>query len=145
MEDPPEEEGISPEDIVRGIVCMVTGLVLCFAGYRIFKVLMFFSGFFAGYWICYSIMTAVDVEEEWIILVTGCAAGLIIGLFVLYLTQVGIFILGCMAGYFLALWALSFFDPASPVVVEELYMWLFICGMVRRPVLLKRASSAAPR
>lgn len=128
--EPPK---FTSDEIVLAVLCMITGLYLCFAGYRIVKVLLFLTGFYVGYWLCYSIMTGIDVDygenEEWIIFGSSVGAGLLVGLVLLCLMQLGIFLLGCLWGFMLALWILSFVDPNSPLITEPAYKWLFIGGI----------------
>ena len=112
---------------------MLTGLAMCFTGYRIFKVLIFLSGFYLGYWLCYSIMTGIDVDygssEDIIIFCSCIGAGILFGLALLYLVTVGIFVLGGLAGFFMAWWILSFIESSSPIH-EPLYTWIFVVGLV---------------
>ena len=127
-------EDLTTEEIIFAVICMATGLLMCFFGYATFKIIIFLAGFYMGYWICYAIMESINVDygpdEELIIFCSCLGAGLLVGLILLYLTTVGIVVLGALAGFFLACWILSFIDSSSPIH-EELYTWIFICGAVR--------------
>jgi hypothetical protein len=125
-------DDLSPEEITFGVICMVTGLGMCFAGYFLFKPLIFCAGFYMGYWICYIIMENIDVDyganEDLIIFFSSVGAGLLFGLLLIFVIHLGIFILGCLAGFFVAIWILSLVDPTAPIQ-EDLWRWLLIGGM----------------
>jgi hypothetical protein len=141
-------ESLTPEDITFGVICIVTGLVLLFFGYALFKVAVFLAGFYMGYWVCFAIMESINVDygdqETLIIFISCLVAGLLVGLLLLYLTTVGIFILGALTGFFLACWILSFVDPSAPVQ-EPLYRWLLIGGMVRGHPRARAPPADTPR
>jgi len=119
---------LTPEEIVLGIICILTGLVMCFAGYRFLKVLLFLTGFYVGYWLCYSIMTNVADYENWIYFVSSLAAGIILGCIMIFILPLGIFCIGALAGFFLSIWILSFVS-ADAAIQEDTYRWIFIVGM----------------
>ena len=66
-----EEGDLETSDAIFGAVLIVAGLMFLFFGYRLFKAVVFLAGFFFGYWLCYTIMVAINVDygenEEWII------------------------------------------------------------------------------
>ena len=127
-------EDLTTEDIVFGAICMATGLLMCVAGYMVFTVLTFLAGFFTGYWVCFAIMESIDVQygeqEELIIFLSCLAAGVLIGLLVVYFSSVGVFFVGAEAGFVLACWILSFVDADAPIQ-QTTYRWILIAGIVR--------------
>jgi len=123
---------LTPDEIILGIICIITGLVMCFAGYRFLKALIFLTGFYVGYWTCYAIMTNVNADygeyENWILFGTSIGAGLIVGLILIFILPLGIFLLGALAGFFLAIWILSLVS-SDATIQETTYRWIFIGGM----------------
>lgn len=102
------------------------------------KILVFITGMYIGYWLCYSIMYNIDVDyganEEWIIFGVSLGVGLIFGVLLvciqICLFNLGIFFIGFLSGFMMSLWILSLMDPKSPLVSDDLSKWLFLIGVV---------------
>ncbi|KCV72554.1 hypothetical protein H696_00145 [Fonticula alba] len=128
---------ISAEAIILGIVCILIGLLMTFAGYRLYKIVLFVAAFLLGYWVCYTIMVNANNDygdnEDWILFGSSVGAGLLTAIVVMLLVSclvpLGLFVLGALGGFFLAIWILSFIDPNSAIHEDE-WRWLFICGMM---------------
>jgi len=96
------------QPIVLGVVSILTGIYFCFLGYRFFRLTMFIVGFWFFGNVAYIILSHAGVADNTILLIVSIVIGLLLGLLLALCYQVGIYLLGALAGYTLALWILSF-------------------------------------
>ena len=66
-------------DIVVGIIAVVIGLAVCFAGYRLFLVLLPIWGFVVGFWLGSALVDAYG-SDTFLATTAGWIAGIIIGI-----------------------------------------------------------------
>jgi len=92
-------------------LAIVLGLVIVFAGYRLFKIILFICGFVLFYYICYNVLTTqVLWAPFWILLISG-GSGLLGGFFLLGLGlaafKIAAFIFGFIGGSMMAYLAVA--------------------------------------
>ena len=119
--------------IIAG-VAVVIGLAVCLAGYKLFKLILFITGFFVGFFSTYVICDLYLSDQihgdaakhkDQIYLAMSFGAGIIGGLLTLCLYYVGLFVLGATMGWFVGMAALPYFKSEAHFLVE--HMWLPYC------------------
>lgn len=88
-------------------VGIAVGLVFAFYGYRLFKLTLFLCGFVVAGLAAYFALTAHVNLEMYYIWGISIAAGLVGGLLLLFLWTIGVFVLGAMMGFELAVLAMT--------------------------------------
>jgi len=78
-----------------GILAIMVGLMSCFFGYPLFRVMLIFAGFIGGYLIGQSF---VQTGHGWLAFLSGITAGIIMALFAYPLWSVGVFVIGAALG-----------------------------------------------
>lgn len=96
------------QPIILGIVAILTGIYFCFFGYRYFRFTMFVVGFWFFANIAFIILNQAGVTDLTILLIVSIIIGIVLGALLALCYQIGIYLLGALAGYTLALWILSF-------------------------------------
>lgn len=81
------------------VILILSGVLSCFFGYRIFKVILGFWGFVLGFFITQYLFQQYVGSNDTITLIAGLVGG-VVGVFLLTsLYRVGIFALGAVFGY----------------------------------------------
>lgn len=92
------------ETLFVGLLALLIGAAFCFVGYRFFQILIAFWGFFAGFLLGASAVTAL-FGGGFLATITGWVAGFIVGLVFAALAYffyvVAVVILGASVGYWL--------------------------------------------
>jgi len=108
--------------IQRGleILAILIGLLIVFAGYRLFRLILFISGFVIFYYICYHVLTTqIQYWAEFWVLLISAGAGVLGGFFLLGLGlaafKIAAFVFGFVGGSMLAYLLLAA-TPLSGVV-----------------------------
>jgi len=78
-----------------GILIMVVGLVGCFFGYPLFRMMLIFAGLIGGYLIGQSFFLT---GPEWLALATGITAAIAMAFLAYPLWSVGVFVIGAALG-----------------------------------------------
>jgi Domain of unknown function (DUF4203) len=90
------------QDFLIGLLILVVGAAFCFAGYRFFRILIAMWGFFAGFNLGASGMTAL-FGQNFLGTVTGWVLGIVVGVVIAvlayFLYYVAIVLLGASVGY----------------------------------------------
>jgi hypothetical protein len=121
------------EGVMAGVAIAV-GLVLVVVGYRLLRVATALAAACGVFTIMYSLLSGVGVTDPNALLWTSVAVGSVAGVLVLWFFRVGLFLLGCVAGGCLAVWALSWSDV--PFVRDVGWRWTVIivtavvCGVL---------------
>lgn len=100
--------------IIFGILALVIGLLFTFFGRYLFRTVIFIAGFYFFALLTFTILVnaepmSADGKSQWgsnrtaIYFGTCFSIGLVGGLLLSWLWRVGLFILGCLGGFFLAM------------------------------------------
>jgi hypothetical protein len=87
---------------VFGAVALAAGLMLCFWGQRITRVALAVVGFGAGALLCWNALGLAAGMSIVLRYILACVGGLLGALLAAFLYRVGVFLLGALAGAFLA-------------------------------------------
>jgi len=99
----------SPHGIITGIILIVFGFILCFFGYRFFHLTMFIIGFYVGALLTYTGMTnGTPNSSNTLVLIISIVVGVIVGLLFVCCSRCGLWFVGGLGGYCMAVWFLSF-------------------------------------
>jgi len=107
--------------ILRGlfIALIVVGLAWCFAGYRLFKILLFLAGFVLFFFICLEVLSnQVKQLAFWISLLISVGAGIAGGVLMILVIKIGFFVVGFLAGSFSACCLIAF-TPLSTLIASN--------------------------
>jgi hypothetical protein len=98
---------ITVHAIIVGVLLILTGIIFCFFGRRIYRLTLFLIGFYIGTIIGWVVLNNAGVDNNTIILLVSLAIGLVVGLLFLCCSTVAIWFLGALTGYLLALFILA--------------------------------------
>jgi hypothetical protein len=123
-------------ELPGAIALVIGGTVACFAGYRLFRIVLAIDGFIAGAWLASSTMGSGNAAG----MVVAALVGGIIGAFVLFFAYfVGIALVGAGLGAFVAHlgWQqASAMDPPVPIVVLFAAMGTIAALLLQRYVII---------
>lgn len=91
---------------IVALFAIVLGLIVCFSGYRFFKLLLPVWGFFAGLWLGGAAMSAL-FGQGFLSSVTGIIVGLILGVVFAVLSYLFWYVAFAIAGGFIGYWLLA--------------------------------------
>ncbi|TPX66980.1 hypothetical protein SpCBS45565_g04099 [Spizellomyces sp. 'palustris'] len=99
---------------VGAIILMVTGIVFVFFGHKVFKAVIFIGGFYFGGVLAYVTLSALEARDvsfgthrDLIFLIVSIIVGLLIGSLFVCVWRLGLFAIGAMLGFTLAIMILS--------------------------------------
>ena len=121
------KDGLSSEEIVFTIIAFVVGAVICFFGYRLFKIMVFLSGFVPAGGCTFILLNSHTSLHVWVQIAIACGVGLCAGLLLLFLQVVAIFLLGACGGFVLGIYVQSF--VGGGLIDNEIGKWCFIAGL----------------
>ncbi|KAF9582913.1 hypothetical protein BGW38_010586 [Lunasporangiospora selenospora] len=98
---------ISVQAGIAGAILIVAGLLLCFFGFRFFRITMFLIGFYFFGNLTYIGMANGGVTSKTLLLVVSIIVGIIGGLLLVCCSRLGVAVLGALALYSLGLWILG--------------------------------------
>ncbi|CAG8467332.1 8909_t:CDS:2 [Diversispora eburnea] len=105
---------VTIQSVILGIILIVTGVVFCFFGRRIWRLTLFLLGFYIGCIFGWIILTNFEPDDGYggsasptIMLVLSLVFGLVGGLLFVFCASIAIWLLGALAGYALAMFLLS--------------------------------------
>lgn len=97
--------------IIVGIILILTGIIFCFFGRRVYRITLFLIGFYIGAiitWIAFTNGVGTSsTATHTIALIVSLAVGFVVGLIFMICSTVAIWFLGALAGYVLAMFILS--------------------------------------
>jgi hypothetical protein len=98
--------------IASGVICLVFGLLLLFAGYRLLKPMLFLAGLYVFTILGFAILTKAEPaagypNSDAVLFWGSIAIGVLGGILSLVLLQFGLTMLGALAGFCLAVFILS--------------------------------------
>lgn len=92
------------ETLIIGLIALVVGVLLCFAGYRLFRILIAVWGFFIGFLIGAQVVASI-LHSDFLTTPLAWGAGLLLGLILAVLAYAlyaaAVTILGASVGYLL--------------------------------------------
>ncbi|XP_046845021.1 transmembrane protein 198-like [Xenia sp. Carnegie-2017] len=112
-------------------VAIVVGLTICLAGYKLFKLILFLTGFFVGFFATYVVCTIYLKDEihgnaakykDQIYLANSFAVGMITGLLTLCSYYLGLFVLGATLGWFLGMALVPVFSSETNFLSKNLWL-----------------------
>jgi uncharacterized protein DUF4203 len=86
--------------IINGLITIIAGLIACFYGYRMYRIVLAIAGFFIGFAIGAALAAA---QPELILILIGIVAGLIGAVLMWYLYVLGVIVAGGLLGAAVAL------------------------------------------
>jgi hypothetical protein len=89
-------------NVAVGVVALVAGLLLCFFGNRFARFALGLTGFAAGALLCWQVLGAANGMSIVLRYILSGVAGVVGALLAFILYNVGVFLLGALAGAFLA-------------------------------------------
>jgi len=93
--------------IVIGIILILSGIIFCFFGRRVYRTTLFLIGFYIGTIIAITVLTNKGGVNHTIALIVSLAVGFVVGLIFMCCSTMAIWFLGALAGYLFALWILA--------------------------------------
>ncbi|KAF9976490.1 hypothetical protein BGZ73_008494 [Actinomortierella ambigua] len=125
---------------IVAIVLMVAGFLFAFFGHRFFRITLFLAGFYVLSTLAWIALANIESKgkpwdnREWIYLGAAGAAGIIGGALFLCFWRLGFAAIGAMAGFYLAVFILSWKD--SGVITQTLPRTAFIAIFVIVGIIL---------
>ncbi len=116
-------DNLSLEDGIFACGSIIFGIICVLFGYRLFTITLFVSGTYVGYILSYSLLLGFGIEDVKILFFTSLAIGLLAGALLAYLWKIGLFAIGCFAGFTLSMFLLGFLT--NTVVYEEPWKYIF--------------------
>jgi len=130
----------SPQVLVTtAVIYILTGILSCFFGYRLFKVILGFWGFIIGFILTRFIFAQyVGTNDNTILLIAGLVGG-VVGIFLfISLFKVGIFALGAMFGYTLVMMFVSAgkLQPDPIILILAAILGGILALLLQRPMII---------
>jgi len=116
------------EDGIFAIISIIVGIVSVFFGYRLFRVTLLVCGIYVVYIILYPLLTKFGLDDEIANFSISLAVGLMAGLLLMFFYNVGLFIIGCLAGFTFANYLLSLLHET--IVSHQPWNYVFIGAFV---------------
>ncbi|MBN2379157.1 TMEM198/TM7SF3 family protein [candidate division WOR-3 bacterium] len=108
--------------IAFAIIYILAGVLFCFFGYRIFKVVLGIAGFIFGYYLAANLVSLL-APPLWVVILVGVAGGILLALLSAFIYFLGVFVLGAYFGATIAFVLAGLFGSAfstSP------WMWVMV-------------------
>ncbi|KAG0241431.1 hypothetical protein BGW41_005889 [Actinomortierella wolfii] len=126
---PVGDKKITISGTIVAIVLMVAGFLFAFFGHRFFRITLFLAGFYVLSTLAWIALANIEPKEgwgnrEWIYLGVAGAAGIIGGALFLCFWRLGFAAIGAMAGFYLAVFILSWKE--SGVITQSVPRTIFI-------------------
>ncbi|CAI2166206.1 4496_t:CDS:2 [Funneliformis geosporum] len=127
---------LTPHLIITGILLIITGIIFCFFGRRIYRLTLFMIGFYIGTIITWVGLTngepvggyaGAETLSATIILIVSLAVGFVVGLTFLCCSTLAIWLLGALAGYTFALFILAW--SSDGVIHQRVARIIFIVAL----------------
>lgn len=105
-----------PLVISGAAIAILIGILFCFFGYRLFKIVLGIAGFIWGALLVASVVFGLTHSTLAAVL-AGLAGGIVFALLAVFLYYVGVFILGTYLGAAVGIFVLAIFGVMTPVWV----------------------------
>jgi len=144
---------ISVAPSIAAVLAIVIGIAVAFFGYKLFKPVLFISGFVVGAMVGFLVAERIFKNQSYITTaswITAIICGIILGAIVICVFQLGVFLIGAAAGILLAFALNTSFGykiwPSNPtgmlyillVVLALLFGWLAL--RLERPFIIVATS-----
>jgi hypothetical protein len=132
--------------ILIALVSIAFGLLNCFFGYRIFKVMLGIYGFLLGALVGALVAGGLAGGQTWVLLVGAIVGGIVGAALMVLLYLVGVFVVGALAGVLLANAvgaALGFTMPTWVVIILAVVVGIVALILQRAVLILATALSGA--
>jgi hypothetical protein len=105
-----------PLVIASAVIAVLIGILFCFFGYRLFKIVLGIAGFIWGALLVASVVFGLTHSTLAAVL-AGLAGGIVFALLAVFLYYVGVFILGTFFGAAIGIFVLAIVGVMTPVWV----------------------------
>jgi len=106
--------------VVAAVVILLSGALVCFFGYRLFRTVIVAIGFVIGFGVCYSLLVAYAGMEEWANILISIIPGLAVAILMHLVYRAAVFTCGFLAG-FLALSAVVYGFVGTYVTDDQVW------------------------
>lgn len=89
--------------VLAGVIAIAIGIVFCFFGYRVFRIVLAVLGFAIGATVAWTAVAQYYSQEFWILVLSGLVGGLIGAVLLVLVYYLGLFLAGAWLGALLAL------------------------------------------
>ncbi|TPX57334.1 hypothetical protein PhCBS80983_g03890 [Powellomyces hirtus] len=132
-------DAITVHTTIAGIVAIIAGLILLFAGHRLFYPTLFLGGFYVFGSLAYVILINLEPDagynnRDTILLAVTLAVGFVGGLLSVCLVKLGIACVGAAGGFALAMFVLSW--KTGGVIDSGIGKLIFILAMIVLGIVL---------
>jgi hypothetical protein len=105
---------VGPLSIVGALLAVAIGVLYCFFGYRLFKIILGIAGFIWGAGLVGGVVFTLT-QSTLIAIIAGVLGGVLFAVLAVVLYYIGVFILGAYLGGALGIFIMAFFGLATPV------------------------------
>jgi len=105
---------VGPLSIVGALLAVAIGVLYCFFGYRLFKIILGIAGFIWGAGLVGGVVFTLT-QSTVIAIIAGVLGGALFAVLAVVLYYIGVFILGAYLGGALSIFIMAFFGLATPV------------------------------
>lgn len=102
--------------VIIGIILAAFGVLSCFWGYKLFKVLLFIIGFGLTFYVSYRLLINFT-DNIYIILIVGSILGLAVGILAVIFYFGGVFLIGALFGIIVGLSLNINFDEITKIAI----------------------------
>ncbi|TPX32004.1 hypothetical protein SmJEL517_g04823 [Synchytrium microbalum] len=147
---------VTAQGAIEAVVLIITGLALCFAGFMLFRPVLFLVGFYFFAAVCFIVLSYLEgsgkvtlpSSRSWIYLVACLAAGVIGGLVSMAIWRLGLGLLGGLLGLCFALFILMILtggpveSPIGRVVLMGVLTAIGVVAifLIEKPLLIASTS-----
>jgi hypothetical protein len=103
---------------------IASGMITCFFGYRLFKVVLAIAGFVTGGALAWTVLTAAGYGQ-WVTIAGTLLAALVGSVAMFSLFSAGVFLFGCALGLLMAVVILSAIGSELNVVVVSIFVLVY--------------------
>ena len=115
------------EDGLFAFIFLVLGIFSVLAGYKLYRVTFLLAGVYFGYILTYPILAHAGVTSPATLFGVSLAIGIVIGLVMVFVWKLGLFVIGCIAGYLFATFMIGFCHSTVLAQSPGCYIFTGIC------------------
>lgn len=132
-----ENDDFNTQLLIIAGICIFFGLIMCLLGYKLFKFILFLTGFFVGFFATYVICSLymegkfsgkAKQYQDQIYFAFSFGVGILVGLLTLCLYYLGLFMLGATMGWFAGMAVLPFLKSQAHFLVTNMWLPYCICS-----------------
>lgn len=132
-----QHDDFNTQMLVLSGICIFFGFIMCLLGYKLFKFILFMTGFLVGFFATYVICSLylhrklsgnAKEYKDLIYLALSFGVGIIGGFLTLCLYYLGMFLLGATMGWFLGMAILPCFKSQAHFLASNMWLPYSICS-----------------